>query len=100
MGVCSTTKGELSCGSAVAATEADTCKAKSTGVRDCRVNLGDTGGFDVARRPEGVLVKIKDRLELLPAVSDADAGPWLNLSGNDAENRSFLLRPAPAEICK
>jgi hypothetical protein len=98
MGACSRTGDGLSCGGSVSAAETDACKTKTTGVRDCRVDLGEAGGFEITSRPEGVLVTVKDRLELVPA--PYDSGPFLNLSGKDAENRSFLLKPAAAETCK
>lgn len=98
LGACATTAGGLSCGGSVSAAETDICKVKTTGLRDCRVDLGEAGGFEIANRPEGVVVTLKDRLELAPA--PYDGGPFLNLSGKDGENRSFLLKPAPAERCR
>jgi hypothetical protein len=96
-GSCWTTKGGLSCNGSLSAADADTCKVKTTGARDCRVNLADAGGFDVAARPEGVIVKISERLELVQ--KPYDGGPFLNVSGKDPENRRFLLKPAPAKAC-
>lgn len=98
MGACSVSGAGLTCGGSVSAAEFDVCKMRTTGVRDCRVDLGDGGAFDVVGRPEGVAVTIKGRLELMP--SPYDVGPVMNLSGKDAENNLFLLKPAAAEVCK
>jgi len=98
MGACSTTAGGLSCDGSVSAAETHTCKAETTGVRECRVDLGEAGGFEIANRMKDVVVTLKDRLELVPA--PYDGGPFLNLSGKDTENRTFLLKPAPVERCK
>jgi hypothetical protein len=97
-GSCWSAKGGLSCNGSLSAADADTCKVKTTGARDCRVNLADAGGFDIASRPDGVLVSISDRLELVQ--KPYDGGPFLNLSGKDPQNRGFLLKPVPIESCK
>jgi hypothetical protein len=98
MGACSVSGAGLACGGSVSAAEIDVCKTRTTGVRDCRVDLGDGGAFDVAGRPDGLVVTVRGRLELMP--SPYDTGPVMNLSGKDAENNSFLLKPAAAEVCK
>lgn len=97
-GSCWTAKGGLSCNGSLSAADADICKVKGTGVRDCRVNPADAGGFDIANRSDGVLVSISDRLELVQ--KPYDGGPFLNLSGKDPQNGRFLLKPVPVETCK
>jgi hypothetical protein len=63
----------------VSAAEADQCKVKRDGVHDCRTYQGqDAGSFLVEAKPEGVLVVIHERLELVPA--PYDGGPFLYLS--------------------
>ena len=96
-GFCSKTKGGLSCGGSLSAAEADTCKDKTTGMRDCRVNPADAGGFNIEERNNGVMITIKERLELVP--DPYDVPPFLNLSGKDSDNRSFVLKLAPSHSC-
>jgi hypothetical protein len=76
----------------------DACKARTTGVRECRVYAREDGAFEIARRPEGVVVTVKNLLELVPA--PYDGGPFLNLDSKDVENNSFLLKPAAVDVCK
>ena len=46
--------------------------------------------FAVEARADGVLVSVRERLELVPA--PYDAGPFLYLSPRNAENRAFVLK--------
>jgi len=78
------------CLGSLSAAEADTCKSKRDGVRDCRVDPTDAGSFTVEGRPDGLLISIQTRLELVPA--PYDVGPYLSLSAGNAENRAFLLK--------
>lgn len=98
LGACSRTREGFSCGGSISAAEADVCKTSSTGARDCRVDPGDAGGFDILSRPNGVVVRIRNRLELVP--KPYDGGPFLNLAGQDAENHDFLLEPAASDMCR
>ena len=74
----------------LSAAEESTCKSKRDGLRQCRIEPGDAGGFKVEGKPEGVLVSIPKRLELLQ--EPYDVGPYLNLSSSNVENRAFLLK--------
>lgn len=94
-GACSAEGGNLLCGGSLSAAEADTCKSKRDGVRECRIDSADAGGFKVEGKPDGVLVSIPERLELVPA--PYDGGPYLNFSSANVENRAFLLKRT---ICK
>lgn len=91
-GTCSRKNGGLECGGSVSAAEEDQCRSSRSGVHGCRVDLGDAGDFRIETRPEGVVVSIPKRLELVPPGSDT--GPYLNLVSNDGENSDFLLRPS------
>jgi hypothetical protein len=92
-GACQAENNGLLCNGSLSAAEADTCRSKQDGVRQCRVEPADSGSFKVEVKPEGVLVVIRERLELVPA--PYDAGPFLSLSPTNIENRAFLLKRAP-----
>jgi hypothetical protein len=87
-GACSAKGDVLTCAGSLSAAEEETCKSKRDGLRDCRINSADAGGFKVEGKPEGVMVSIPKRLEL----THSDVGPYLNLSAGNAENRAFLLK--------
>lgn len=89
-GACSAKGGVLTCSGSLSAAEEATCKSKRDGVRECRIDPTEAGGFKVEGKPEGVLVSIPRRLELVPA--PYDVGPYLNFSAGNAENRAFLLK--------
>ncbi len=89
-GVCRAEGNNLHCNGSLSAAEADTCKSKRDGVRQCRIDSADAGTFSVEGKPDGVLVSIRERLELVPA--PYDGGPFLNLSRTNAENHAFLLK--------
>jgi hypothetical protein len=91
-GACTAKGNTLTCAGSLSAAEDTTCKSKADGLRQCRVDGGDAGGFKVEGKPEGVLVSIPKRLELLQ--DPYDVGPYLNLSAGNAENRAFLLTKA------
>lgn len=89
MGVCSAKGNVLTCAGSLSAAEELTCKSKKDGLRDCRIEPGDAGGFKVEGKPDGVLVSIPKRLELVQP--PYDVGPYLNFSAGNAENHAFLL---------
>jgi hypothetical protein len=97
LGACRAQGDGLRCGGSLSAAEADTCRSRRDGVRSCRVDPTDAGAFEIQPRPDGVLVTVRERLELVP--SPYDVGPYLSISASNAENRAFLLRPAPG-ACK
>jgi hypothetical protein len=90
IGACSAQGNVLTCAGSLSAAEDSTCRSKQDGLRQCRIEPGDAGGFKVEGKPEGVLVSIPKRLELLQA--PYDGGPYLNFSSSNAENRAFLLK--------
>ncbi len=92
-GACSAEGNTLVCAGSLSAAEASTCRTGQDGLRQCRIDPGDAGGFKVEARPEGVMVSIPDRLELVR--EPYDGGPYLNFSSSNAENRAFLLRKTP-----
>lgn len=97
-GACEERSGALRCNGSLSAAEADDCKGKHDGVRDCREPSGDAGSFRVTEKPGGVLVTITARLEV--AESNEDAGPpFLYLDPGNAENHSFLLPKAADTAC-
>jgi hypothetical protein len=92
-GACSVSSTGLTCLGSLSAAEADTCRSKRDGVHDCRVDANDPGSFNLEPRGRGVLVTVHERLELVRA--PYDSGPFLTLSPDNAENRSFLLQRTP-----
>jgi hypothetical protein len=98
-GACRPASNGMSCEGSLSAAEADACKTSNDGVhRDCRIGAATTGAFGVAARPDGVMVTILRRLELVP--EPYDGGPFLYLSPGNAENHAFALQPAPEASCK
>jgi hypothetical protein len=95
LGACRAEGNNLNCGGSLSAAEADTCKSKRDGVRQCRIDSTDAGSFTVEGKPQGVLVSIRERLELVQA--PYDGGPYLYFSSTNVENRAFLLNRT---ICK
>lgn len=98
LGVCWTEGDSLICNGSDSAAETKRCRTKAPGLRDCRIEGAHNGRFQLAARPEGVLVKVVELLEL--PETGSDAGPFLYLSPGDAENRDFLLKAAPAKACE
>jgi hypothetical protein len=90
IGACTAEGGNLDCGGSISAAEAPTCRSKQDGPRQCRIDGGDAGGFKVEGKPDGVLVSIPKRLELVQ--EPYDGGPFLTLSSSNVENRAFLLK--------
>jgi hypothetical protein len=90
IGACTAQGQRLACEGSLSAAEASTCRTKQDGIRQCRIDPGEAGSFQVEPKPDGVLVSIPQRLELLQ--SPYDGGPYLNFSSSNAENRAFLLK--------
>lgn len=93
-GACKENDGGLSCNASLSAEEADLCKKKGDGVRSCRIDYEHSGSFRIATQPEGVLVTVAERLELI------GRDKYLYLSPDNRENHAFLLKPAPEAACK
>ncbi len=89
-GACSAKGNALTCAGSLSAAEESTCRSKADGLRQCRIDGSDAGGFKVEGKPEGVLVSIPKRLELVQ--EPYDVGPYLNFSAGNAENHAFLLK--------
>jgi hypothetical protein len=99
IGACRREANGLLCDGSLSAAETPTCKSKRDGVHDeCRIDAGFAGSFKVEDRPEGVLLSIHERLELVPA--PYDGGPFLYFSPSNAENHAFLLTKQTPEACK
>ena len=96
-GACKAEGEGLICNGSSSAEETDRCRTKADGVRNCRIADADSGRYHIAARPEGVLVTIRERLELMET---PDGGRYLYLSPDSVENRAFLLTAAPAGACK
>jgi hypothetical protein len=90
IGACRAEGKGLLCAGSLSAAEAETCRSKRDGVHECRIDSADPGYFSVEGRPVGILVSMRERLELVPA--PYDGGPFLYLSPSNAENHAFLLR--------
>jgi hypothetical protein len=97
-GACWADGAGLLCNGSSSAAEAATCKSAQDGVRQCRINGSDSGSFKIESTPDGVLVSVRDRLELVPA--PYDAGPYLYFSPANPENHAFLLTRKLPEACK
>ena len=91
-GACNTKSGShsLFCAGSLSAAESDACKTKQDGVRQCRIDQGSPGSFKIEARTDGILVSLRERLELVQA--PYDGGPYLYLSPSNAENHGFLLK--------
>lgn len=87
----------LVCNAALSAQETDKCRTKADGVRNCRIAFDDSGSFGLAQKPEGLLLTVRERLEL---PGPEDRGDYLYLSPGNAENHAFLLQPVPEAKCK
>jgi hypothetical protein len=87
----------LVCNAALSAQETARCKSKADGVRACRISFDDSGSFALEQKPEGLMLTIRERLELPGPESQ---GTYLYLSPGNAENHAFLLKPASAGSCK
>ena len=98
LGVCWTEGDGLICNGSDSAVETRLCRTKAPGLRDCRIEGAHTGRFRIEARPEGVIVKVAELLEL--PQTGSELGPFLYLSPADAENRDFLLKPAPEKACE
>jgi hypothetical protein len=97
VGACYWERVGLVCNASLSAEETRICKTKADGVRDCRVSMTDSGAFEISQKPEGLLLTVRERLEL---PGPLDAGQFLYLSPDNPENHAFLLQPAPAASCK
>jgi hypothetical protein len=93
-------KGEtLICEPALSAADENICKGKRNGFTDCRREIGGGAGvYVISKRAEGIVASVSETLELLQV--QTDTGPYVYLSPKDAENSSFLLKPAPRASCK
>ncbi|WP_036280876.1 hypothetical protein [Methylocystis sp. ATCC 49242] len=97
LGACSMESEALTCNASLSAEETTLCKTKEDGVRDCRLSMDDAGSFEIAPKGDGLLVTVRERLELL---GPPEGRSFLYLSPNNAENHAFLLRPAPEGACR
>jgi hypothetical protein len=95
-GNCSVQGDGLLCLGSLSAAEADDCHSTRDGVRQCRIVSND-GSFQVEGKAAGVLVIIRQRLELVQA--PYDGGPFLYLSPGNMENHEFLLPKTTTEVC-
>ena len=93
-GACEPKDGILLCNGSLSAAETGKCKTKADGVRNCRIDSAQSGGFQIEAKPDGVLVTIHPRLELVPA--PFDGGTFLSLSETNPENHAFSLKATAA----
>lgn len=99
LGVCWAEGADLVCNGSDSAAESDKCKSGKDGVRDCRIyDAAGSGSFRIAATANGVLVTIRERLEL--AQKPYDGVPFLYLSPGNAENHAFFLPKVPDSNCK
>jgi hypothetical protein len=91
LGTCRAEGDGLLCNGSLSAGEADECKSKRDGIRQCRIYEGG-GSFEAVGKPDGVLVTVRERLELVPA--PYHDGPFLYFSPTNTENHAFLLKRA------
>jgi hypothetical protein len=97
IGACYWEKLGLVCNAALSAAETRRCKTKEDGVRNCRLSTDDSGVFEIAQKGAGLLLTIRERLELTGPLEGAS---FLYLSPENTENRAFLLKPAPEATCR
>jgi hypothetical protein len=96
IGACFEEGEALMCNAALSAQETELCKNQADGVRQCRLSMDDSGSFQLAPRPGGLLLTVRERLEL----AGSEGGPWLYLKPDNAENHAFLLQRISAAPCK
>jgi hypothetical protein len=98
LGACRHQGKGLSCEGSISAAEAPTCRSKQDSVRNCRMTGSDDAGrFTIEPAENGVLVTIRERLELVTA--PYDAGPFLYFSPGNVENHDFILYRQVAGAC-
>ncbi|MEK4034824.1 hypothetical protein WOC76_09675 [Methylocystis sp. IM3] len=97
IGACYWDKLGLACNASLSAAESPLCKTKEDGVRNCRLSTDDPGAFDLTQKGPGLLLTIRERLEL---TSPLETRAFLYLSPQNTENRAFLLKPAPPAVCR
>lgn len=95
IGACWLENGALLCNGSESAAEAKRCATKDDGVRNCRMADGGVGSFMIEKKPEGLLVTIRERLEM--PQTGSDSGPYLYLSPENPQNHGFLLKAAPCK---
>lgn len=96
IGACHEEGASLVCNAAGSDEKKPICQTREDGVRNCRIALAEPGSFRLAQTPEGLLLTVRERLEL----PGPEGGPYLYLDPDNAANRAFLLRPAPEAACK
>lgn len=96
IGACYWEREGLVCTAAFPAEEAPLCKTPEEGVRDCRLSKTDSGSFELAQKPQGLMVTVRERLEL----TRPQGGAYLYLGPGDPQNHNFLLQPLPEAACK
>jgi hypothetical protein len=97
LGACRLQGEGLFCLGSISAAEADACSSKGDGVHQCRI--ADTeGSFEIQGKAGGVLITIRERLELVPP--PYDGGPFLYLSPTNVENHDFRLFKTTPEACE
>ncbi len=97
IGACYWDRLGLTCNASLSAAEVKSCKTKEDGVRNCRLSTSDSGSFELAQKSAGLVMTIKERLELTGRL---ETGAFLYLSPENTENRVFLLKPAPEATCR
>lgn len=97
IGACYWDRLGLICNASLSARQTHLCTTKGDGARDCRLSTSDPGSFEIMQKAIGLALNVRERLEL---EGPLDRGAFLYLSPDNAENRAFLLQPAPEAACK
>lgn len=97
IGACYWDKLGLACNASLSAVKAPLCKTTEDGPRACRLSETDSGAFEIAQKSTGLTLTVRERLEL---PGPTDGRMFLYLSPDNAENRTFLLQPAPDAACR
>jgi hypothetical protein len=97
LGACRVQGNRLLCLGSVSAAEADSCRRPGDGLRQCRI-MPAGSSFQVEARATGVLVTIRERLEIVPA--PYDSGPFLYFGPKNTDNRDFLLLKTTEDVCR
>jgi hypothetical protein len=97
LGACRAQGEGLLCFGSISAVETHACSSKGDGVHQCRI--ADTeGSFEVQGKAGGVLITIRERLELVPP--PYDSGPFLYVSPTNVNNHDFRLFKTTPEVCQ
>lgn len=97
IGACAWEKTGLSCVASLSERRAPTCRSGEDGLRDCRLPSGETGAFDLAQRGAGLILTVRERLEL---AGPLDSQSFFYINADNAAQAALSLQPASPAACR